>query len=175
MKNYIIDKNRIIDENGNILIESSNIEQLKNVLNTINDLKTKLEYDNTSCYTKFKLNEDMKNNSANVVFVDVNFLKKVNDKYGHSKGDDLLINVVNILKKFGDVYRQGGDEFILLIEDDKILAKFVNEYKNTKMFSYGICSKAEFENIGQACRIADKRMYEHKQNQHLENKEFNIF
>lgn len=53
-----------------------------------------------------------------VVFMDVDGLKTVNDKYGHDEGDVLIKNVAQILKdvkRHGEIImRYGGDEFVLL-------------------------------------------------------------
>lgn len=47
---------------------------------------------------------------------DVNFLKYINDNYGHEKGDEAIIRCAKALSravgKSGKVYRTGGDEFI---------------------------------------------------------------
>lgn len=174
MTKYIKDKNRIIDNNGKILIESNNDEQLNNVLSTINDLKAKLEDDYTGSYSRFKLNEDVQSNHAHIVFIDVNYLKRINTKLGHKNGDRLLELVVGNLKKFGNVYRQGGDEFVLLIEEDETLKNFKKENEKTMLFSYGICEKNEYSNSKDGLILADKRMYTHKQNQHTDLKDKNL-
>jgi len=51
--------------------------------------------------------------------VDINFLKRVNDNYGHERGDEYLCACVEaICSVFGHdrVYRTGGDEFVVLLE-----------------------------------------------------------
>jgi len=54
-----------------------------------------------------------------VIMGDINGLKLTNDVFGHQAGDQLLINVAQILKKSchaGDIVaRLGGDEFIILL------------------------------------------------------------
>ena len=54
-----------------------------------------------------------------VVFIDVNGLKTVNDIKGHDAGDDLIKAVANRLRDLFDgyeIYRAGGDEFMVLAE-----------------------------------------------------------
>lgn len=54
-----------------------------------------------------------------IAMVDVNFLKKVNDTYGHERGNEYLINACRLVCKiFGmeNVYRIGGDEFVVVLE-----------------------------------------------------------
>ncbi len=57
-----------------------------------------------------------------VMFVDLDHFKKVNDEFGHSVGDDLLVGLSQRLKSVGrDVNlfaRLGGDEFGALFEDE---------------------------------------------------------
>ncbi|MCK4918314.1 MAG: GGDEF domain-containing protein [Candidatus Pacebacteria bacterium] len=52
-----------------------------------------------------------------LIFIDVDDLKKINDKCGHSKGDEVLKMMAEVFKssvrKFDIVARWGGDEFII--------------------------------------------------------------
>jgi len=56
-----------------------------------------------------------------VLFMDLDRFKTINDTLGHSVGDQLLISVGQRLRdsirQEDAVYRQGGDEFIILLED----------------------------------------------------------
>ncbi len=58
-----------------------------------------------------------------VLFIDLDGFKLINDRYGHDKGDIVLIAVANRLieavRSFDMVCRLGGDEFILVIENVK--------------------------------------------------------
>ncbi len=62
-----------------------------------------------------------------VVFIDLDDFKRVNDSYGHACGDTLLKVVAQRLKvalrATDTVARQGGDEFILLLEDLQSLSQ----------------------------------------------------
>jgi len=58
-----------------------------------------------------------------MVMVDVNYLKKVNDTYGHERGNEYLMNACKLIcSVFGDehVYRIGGDEFVVVVEGPKV-------------------------------------------------------
>lgn len=59
--------------------------------------------------------------SLGIIFADINGMKTINDTYGHELGDKLLIKVATILKKTETphIYRIGGDEFVLLFENDE--------------------------------------------------------
>jgi diguanylate cyclase (GGDEF)-like protein len=56
-----------------------------------------------------------------VMMMDVDGFKSVNDRLGHSVGNELLKEVANLLRfavRVGDApYRFGGDEFVLLLSD----------------------------------------------------------
>ncbi len=74
------------------------------------------------------LNEVMKFNEIHLTvndqnwflcFIDLDYFKTINDTCGHAVGDQVLINVANILKQtvrsYDTVARLGGDEFAILI------------------------------------------------------------
>lgn len=60
--------------------------------------------------------------SVHAMFLDIDNFKRVNDVYGHSMGDQLLIAVSNLIKthtnqfKGGFTSRIGGDEYVLLMD-----------------------------------------------------------
>ena len=58
---------------------------------------------------------------AAVLFIDLDRFKLINDTMGHSKGDEVLKAVAERLQKHtrkaDTLARQGGDEFILLVQD----------------------------------------------------------
>lgn len=80
-----------------------------------------------------------------IVIFDINGLKTVNDTAGHAEGDKLIINSYKAIRsKFpgADVYRIGGDEFVILIEKRTagIAEKLTAEFRNTmigKAADYG--------------------------------------
>lgn len=67
-----------------------------------------------------------------VVFMDVNFLKKTNDTFGHEAGDKLISNAGQILllnSRKGDFpCRRSGDEFIGLFFENKGDQDFKTEF-----------------------------------------------
>lgn len=118
-----------------------------------------------------------------IVMVDVNFLKVINDKYGHAAGDEYLkgcCNTVCQIYKHSPVYRIGGDEFVVIVmgEDykkrqdrlDKMRATFEASYMQTDLdpwVRYSAASGMAVYNKDDASvdavfKRADKEMYEEK-------------
>ncbi len=56
-----------------------------------------------------------------VVMIDIDNFKKYNDKFGHQKGNKLLKNIAEVIRKqcrkADIIYRYGGDEFLLLLPE----------------------------------------------------------
>ncbi|MBR0542481.1 MAG: GGDEF domain-containing protein [Clostridia bacterium] len=121
-------------------------------------------------------------NEYAIIFFDVNNLKKMNDIHGHDDGDRLLLEASRQLRfwhRYGDLYRIGGDEFIVVLPNfkqsqvEKILAKWTPllpplnaEYEDDFVcdFSYGTFYKtagdsSSFEEI---MNRADEEMYKMK-------------
>ena len=122
-----------------------------------------------------QLGSDGRPNRKNigVVFADLNGLKHMNDNNGHSAGDQMIKDAANILKEvFPDteIYRAGGDEFMVLLRDTTMeyMQQCEKELKskalksNAVSFAVGLCLEEDSQHIYDAMKTADKRMYEDK-------------
>lgn len=113
-----------------------------------------------------------------VMIIDVNSLKLINDTYGHKAGDEIIIEVSGLLKKYliplAQVYRIGGDEFCIIIDDItdtafwKVTKLMDSEVKKMKMkniinisIAYG-WHRENGEGIDAAFISADEMMYQRK-------------
>ena len=119
-----------------------------------------------------------------VVALDLNYLKKVNDTFGHDVGDEYIRSAATALKNAigenGTAYRIGGDEFSAFVfgEDPetayqevikKLLADIdafnaASERNIPLSFAYGhyICMAGQEFSIHDSERMADREMYECK-------------
>ncbi|MBE8955558.1 MAG: diguanylate cyclase [Quinella sp. 2Q5] len=88
---------------------------------SLTGVKNKVAYDEATA----ALDEKISAGSAKfaIVMIDVNYLKKINDTYGHERGNIYLMNAVKLIcAVFGadNVYRIGGDEFVVILQGDKV-------------------------------------------------------
>ena len=64
-------------------------------------------------------NCELSNNTATLILIDIDDFKDINDKYGHSIGDDVLKHIALVIKKNmppdAIVGRFGGDEFAAVV------------------------------------------------------------
>ncbi len=140
----------------------------------------------TKCYNRNAYNEDIqkKNFGSNVfvVMFDLNELKKCNDTLGHMEGDRYLIDSANLIKKifddYGKVYRIGGDEFCIIMENSseeeicvlikklmKEEAAYNEQSKNVHMqiaTGYAQFDAGMDMELDKTRSRADERMYENK-------------
>lgn len=85
---------------------------------------------------------EAENSTFSVIMLDIDYFKRVNDKYGHQAGDDVLKGVSTIisnnLRKTDFAGRYGGEEFLVILPDAneqeglKIAERIRTETKNTK-------------------------------------------
>jgi len=131
-----------------------------------------------------------------LMFADLDYLKRINDDFGHEKGDLVLQDVADVLRKtfrLSDIIaRLGGDEFAVLAidadNDEPQLRKrlqtnvdLVNE-KNTCQYTLSLSVGFAWHDPATPCtvnellRIADNNMYFDKFMKHslLNNENLNL-
>ena len=104
-----------------------------------------------------------------VVFLDVNGLKAVNDNEGHNAGDTLIktaaMVLCNIFKE-KEIYRAGGDEFTVIVEnvsEDRITNMIIKLREMSKMygisFAIGYSMGYNTKDVVKIWKKADENMY----------------
>jgi len=116
------------------------------------------------------------NESFSIILLDIDDFKKVNDNYGHLVGDEVLINIANILKEhtreIDIVGRWGGEEFLIICtrtneEEASILAEKLrkkieeNQFNTVgyKTASFGVSSYKENDSLSTLLIRTDEAMY----------------
>jgi diguanylate cyclase len=118
-------------------------------------------------------------NKVSIITIDIDNFKLINDRYGHSFGDSVLIKMSNSIKdrvRFTDkIYRYGGEEFVLIslntdMENAKRIAEelriIVEEIKFEKelriTISLGVSELKDGEDPIDCFNRSDKALYKAK-------------
>jgi polar amino acid transport system substrate-binding protein len=139
----------------------------------------------TNLYNRRKLDELIEteihrserfNHTFGLAIIDIDHFKSVNDTYGHQVGDNVLIEMANIiqnnLRKTDFVGRLGGEEFVIIcpesnIEDLTGLMEMFREKIATHDFdvihnktaSFGLTLSKKGDTIQSILQRADKALY----------------
>lgn len=125
-----------------------------------------------------------KSEMVGVIVADINGVKEVNDRLGHSAGDDYIRMVADVIRENKTstmvAYRTGGDEFSIFIQDAELeeMKNFVEtciyQVKHQKKFSNMRCSLAcgytifdseQDKTLNDTYKRADDLMYAEKRRQ----------
>jgi len=115
---------------------------------------------------------------VSVILIDIDELKRINDRHGHDAGDEALRLVAGVLKQSirpGDlVVRWGGDEFVTVLRGAghdaakrrftgliRVLEKATADfpYPEPLQVNWGVSSCAAASDISRTLAEADERMY----------------
>lgn len=117
-----------------------------------------------------------------VIILDIDYFKRVNDKWGHDYGDHVLVETSILLKQLlreqDCLARWGGEEFLVLLPETDAagaaaLAERLRASVQGKVFDYrnkqvcvtltmGICEYCDGITVDEAIRKADNALYEGK-------------
>ncbi|MBN2300552.1 MAG: GGDEF domain-containing protein [Acholeplasmataceae bacterium] len=172
-----------------VIINKILFNEIENKLEENQDLVSKLELITkvdylTGLYNRKSLEEKAnllieectkEGKSFQYIFIDLDSFKDVNDLYGHHFGDQVLIHFGELLKnKAKYVYRFGGDEFIIILEDALVNAEDLieaiknqcllceNQFAFQPVFSYGIHRWQAGETYTDLMNTTDLMMYQNK-------------
>jgi len=125
-------------------------------------------------------NEKTSKNTFSFMMIDIDFFKVVNDTYGHLVGDDVLVQMSNLIKNHireSDVFaRWGGEEFVLLLphvgmEKAEVIANHLRAKIEVEYFpeinnitcSFGVTSYKDGDCVDSITKRADIALYEAKE------------
>jgi len=115
-----------------------------------------------------------------IILIDIDYFKVFNDKYGHIKGDEILIALSSTISKSArksDTFaRWGGEEFIILLENttikkaELIAENFRKLIENIELddiekitASFGVTQFGDKDDENSILKRADKALYEAKE------------
>ena len=123
--------------------------------------------------------------SFGLCYIDVNYFKTVNDRFGHNVGDALLKTVAKRIQENTSypAYRIGGDEFVILVDEEVEEARYKQFKENIDRafaqrvrcldkslhitVSLGFARYPEDgQDVQQVIALADQRMYADKEIKH---------
>ncbi|MCR4990925.1 MAG: diguanylate cyclase [Lachnospiraceae bacterium] len=179
------------------------MEKLQQSIRTMRiNLRLKMLYDRdqmTGLYNRFgyegkalPLYEESlsRNSKVMVMFVDINYMKRINDKFGHLHGDNAILTVVSAInaniESDAIAVRFGGDEFLIIAPDcdeqkaadtkssilaylQKVNENKKNPYEISVSIGY-VVTKPQSRpdtSLQEYIREADNNMYEIKKELHM--------
>ncbi|QCR32052.1 GGDEF domain-containing protein [Lysinibacillus sp. SGAir0095] len=102
--------------NSQRLLNLYKVESSTDALTGLNNVR---KFD--TVFNELLKNVKAKDEKLSLLYIDIDFFKKVNDTYGHLEGDIVLKELGNILKNttrsFDIVSRNGGEEFTVILLD----------------------------------------------------------
>lgn len=122
-----------------------------------------------------------------VICIDIDYLKKINDRFGHEGGDNAILQtsraIQHTFSKNSICVRTGGDEFCVLYHSPKKqniekfiekLTKYLTDYNEKKEVPYEVmCScgyftlfSKDFSSFEEMQKLADQKLYEVKTHHH---------
>lgn len=166
-----VDMSNIISSTINKLEYTSRTDQLTKINNRIalNEILEKEKY-------KF----DRYSTHCSLILVDADLFKEINDQYGHTTGDKVLVEMATVMQKSireSDVIgRWGGEEFLIIcpntdIDNARVVAELVREKIEQFMFSsvghrtasFGVSTFNEKQDLVAVIDAADKALYRAKE------------
>lgn len=191
-KKFIAEILKDITQNGSSLHKlTKNSYYVEELISSMNEKA--IRDDLTGLYNRKYINErlpmDIKDNKQDklplsIIMADIDFFKKVNDRYGHIYGDKILVDFSKlILKSINNdtewACRFGGEEFIIVLSNSElknaytIAEKIRKQLENTTFnygdininitASFGIYSITDYDiNITDILSKVDKNLYRAK-------------
>ena len=152
------------------------------IRDTLTGIRNKTGYDKEIQKIDWEMSSGLKN--IGVAMIDLNFLKQINDTYGHDKGNIAIITICKIICKVFEhspVFRIGGDEFVVILRghDLKNIENLIQEFydhlkslqdnpelsyweKVSAAIGYAIYTPETDTSYDSIFKRADKNMYKNK-------------
>ena len=170
----------LMEKKINTLQEDLNKYKQESTIDHLTGLLTRRQYDID--ISRFEQRYIRNDEDFAIIFIDLDYFKKINDNYGHAAGDFVLKTFGEILNKITRktdiVARYGGEEFICIVKykQEKELIDYIkriksivtlnkfkfNDLKINVTFSAGVQLRSIFDTYEEAIKDADKLLYNAK-------------
>lgn len=149
---------------------------------SLTGIRNKNAYDNE--IRRLELDLNIGKTEFGIAMIDLNFLKSINDTYGHEQGNiaiKKLSTIVCSVFEHSPVFRIGGDEFVVILEniDYKIVEDLVHTFnmvidrisvneeldpwqRVSAAIGYALYDKNLDDSVASVFKRADQAMYAHK-------------
>ncbi|MBR1634565.1 MAG: GGDEF domain-containing protein [Lachnospiraceae bacterium] len=130
------------------------------------------------------------NGAFAIVMADLNYLKKINDNYGHDKGNEYIKKMYSMIDnvfKESPIFRIGGDEFLIIAQNEEMekCEEYIKKVKEdmqklmqnkslepweriSTAFGHAYYEAGKDESTAAVFKRADAAMYEDKRSMHAE-------
>jgi diguanylate cyclase (GGDEF)-like protein len=164
------------------IIERKKMEQKLVQLATVDPLTSIFNRRKFDEVLQYELNRDTRyKNDLSLVFCDLDNFKKINDKYGHKVGDEVLKAFTQLVSKTirrtDVIARWGGEEFALLMPETNIMIATITAEKLRKetekydfphagklTASFGVTQFVDGDTESSLINRADEALYKAKKN-----------
>jgi len=167
---YLIVKTN--DQNMKRLKKMASIDKLTNIYN---------RQEMINRFNLLKKISDRNQNPITMLFLDIDFFKKINDNYGHPTGDSVLKELSIIISsnlRDQDIFgRYGGEEFLIILPETDIhgglilakkIRKFIYDFEFKEILhltvSFGVTQYKNGESMKDILNRLDKALYLSKNN-----------
>ena len=102
------------------------------IKDSLTGIRNKTGYDKEVQKIEWEMSGGLTN--IGVAMIDLNFLKRINDTYGHDKGNIAIVSLCRIICKtfeHSPVFRIGGDEFVVILKghDLEHIEELISEFQ----------------------------------------------
>ena len=125
---------------------------------SLTGIRNKTAYDAETKNLQFEVESGMLK-AYGIAVVDLNYLKRINDNYGHDKGNIAIKKICDIVCQIfvhSPVFRIGGDEFAIVLRGSDLnnLEGLVKEFRETIDKTYNDTSMERWERVSAAIGYA---------------------
>ena len=152
------------------------------IRDALTGIRNKTAYDSEIKKLEWRMLDGFK--EFGIAMVDLNYLKRINDTYGHEHGNAAIKNIchmVCVIFEHSPVFRIGGDEFVIILtgHDYEHIKEWVNKFNSeleelakrddlapweavSASIGYALYDTDRDSSIDNVFKRADKAMYERK-------------